>query len=286
MTFIYLQQWLSIGEKIMTTINTNVGALFAKANGTIATMKMERAMLRLSSGLRINGAADDAAGLAVATTMKSQLLGTNMSIRNSADAVGLIQTAESGMNTVSNIVLRMRELAVQMNNGIYTASDRANASSEFNALRDEITKIATYTSFNSTSLLSGGIDTTMRAGDTNTQTIAVTVDSVLPTALSISSITLATLTNAASSVTALDGALSALAGFQAELGALQNRFEHTITNLTNAAMYTEQALGRIIDADFAVETSELSKQQILGQAATAMLAQANQSKQSVLALLQ
>lgn len=275
-----------MGEKIMTTINTNVGALFAKANGTIATMKMEKSMLRLSSGLRINGAADDAAGLAVATTMRSQLMGTNMSIRNSADAVGLIQTAESGMNTVSNIVLRMRELSVQMNNGIYTASDRANASSEFNALRNEITKIATYTSFNSTSLLSGGIDTTMRAGDTNTQTIAVTVDSILPTALSISSITLATLANAASSVTALDGALSALAGFQAELGALQNRFQHNIDNLTKGAMYTEQAIGRIIDADFAVETSELSKQQILGQAATAMLAQANQSKQSVLALLQ
>ena len=126
----------------------------------------------------------------------------------------------------------------------------------------------------------------MRAGDTNTQTIAVTVDSVLPTALSISSITLATLTNAASSVTQLDGALSALAGFQAELGALQNRFQHNIDNLTKGAMYTEQAIGRIIDADFAVETSELSKQQILGQAATAMLAQANQSKQSVLALLQ
>ena len=275
-----------MGEKIMTTINTNVGALFAKANGTIATMKMEKSMLRLSSGLRINGAADDAAGLAVATTMRSQLMGTNMSIRNSADAVGLIQTAESGMNTVSNIVLRMRELSVQMNNGIYTASDRANASSEFNALRNEITKIATYTSFNSTSLLSGGIDTTMRAGDTNTQTIAVTVDSILPTALSISSITLATLANAASSVTALDGALSALAGFQAELGALQNRFQHNIDNLTKGAMYTEQAIGRIIDADFAVETSELSKQQILGQAATAMLAQANTSKQSVLALLQ
>ena len=275
-----------MGEKIMTTINTNVGALFAKANGTIATMKMEKSMLRLSSGLRINGAADDAAGLAVATTMRSQLMGTNMSIRNSADAVGLIQTAESGMNTVSNIVLRMRELSVQMNNGIYTASDRANASSEFNALRNEITKIATYTSFNSTSLLSGGIDTTMRAGDTNTQTIAVTVDSILPTALSISSITLATLANAASSVTALDGALSALAGFQAELGALQNRFQHNIDNLTKGAMYTEQAIGRIIDADFAVETSELSKQQILGQAATAMLAQANTSKQSVLQLLQ
>ena len=126
----------------------------------------------------------------------------------------------------------------------------------------------------------------MRAGDTNTQTIAVTVDSVLPTALSISSITLATLANAASSVTALDGALSALAGFQAELGALQNRFQHNIDNLTKGAMYTEQAIGRIIDADFAVETSELSKQQILGQAATAMLAQANQSKQSVLQLIQ
>ncbi len=267
-------------------INTNVGALFAKANGSIATMKMEKSMLRLSSGLRINGAADDAAGNAVAVKMKSQILGTNMSIRNSADATGMVQTAESGMNTVSNIVLRMREISVQMNNGIYSAADRANASSEFNALRNEITKIATYTAFNGVSLLSGGVDTTIRAGDTNTQTIAVTIDSILPTALSISSITLATLTNAASSVTQLDGALSALAGFQAELGALQNRFEHTITNLTNAAMYTEQALGRIIDADFAVETSELSKQQILGQAATAMLAQANQSKQSVLQLIQ
>ena len=270
----------------MTTINTNVGALFAKANGSIATMKMERSMLRLSSGLRINGAADDAAGLAVATTMRSQLLGTNMAIRNSADAIGLVQTAESGMGTISNMVLRMRELSVQMNNGIYTTADRANASSEFNALRDEITKIATYTAFNATNLLSGSIDTTMRAGDTNTQTISVTVDSVTPTSLGISEVTLATLTNASSSVSLLNGALSALAGFQAELGALQNRFSHNVDNLTKGAMYTEQAIGRIIDADFAVETSELSKQQILGQAATAMLAQANTSKQSVLQLLQ
>ena len=270
----------------MTTINTNVGALFAKANGSIATMKMERSMLRLSSGLRINGAADDAAGLAVATTMRSQLLGTNMAIRNSADAIGLVQTAESGMGTISNMVLRMRELSVQMNNGIYTAADRANASSEFNALRNEITKIATYTAFNSQKLLAGAIDSSIRAGDLNSELISVTIDSVTPTSLGISEITLATLTNASSSVSLLNGALSALAGFQAELGALQNRFEHTITNLTNNTMYTAQALGRIIDADFAVETSELSKQQILGQAATAMLAQANTSKQSVLQLLQ
>ena len=270
----------------MTTINTNVGALFAKANGSLATMKMEKSMLRLSSGLRINGAADDAAGAAVATTMRSQLMGTNMAIRNSADAVGLIQTAESGMQTISNMVLRMRELAVQMNNGIYTAADRQNAVKEFGALRNEITKIGTYTSFNSTALLAGAVDTTMRAGDTNTQTIAVTIDNVKPSALVIHESTLTSLATAATAVTSLNGALSALAGFQAELGALQNRFQHNIDNLTKASMYTEQAIGRIVDADFASETSELSKQQILGQAATAMLAQANGSKANVLALLQ
>ena len=270
----------------MTTINTNVGALFAKANGSLATMKMEKSMLRLSSGLRINGAADDAAGAAVATTMRSQLMGTNMAIRNSADAVGLIQTAESGSQTITNMLLRMRELGVQMNNGIYTTSDRANAYKEFDALRTEIQKIATYTSFNSNDLLQGSVSTTMRAGDTNSETIAVAISDIRGTALGISAISLATITNAASSVTALDTAVANLAGFQAALGALQNRFQHNVDNLTKASMYTEQAIGRIVDANFATETSELSKQQILGQAATAMLAQANQSKQSVLALLQ
>ena len=150
----------------------------------------------------------------------------------------------------------------------------------------EIQKIATYTSFNSNDLLQGSVSTTMRAGNSNSETIAVAISDIRGTALGISAISLATITNAASSVTALDTAVANLAGFQAALGALQNRFQYNIDNLTKASMFTEQAIGRIVDADFAKETSELSKQQILGQAATAMLAQANSSKQSVLQLLQ
>ena len=390
----------------MTVINTNVGALMARTYTTKANEKGQTAMERLSSGMRINSAADDAAGMAVANKMTSQLSGIKMAIRNFQDGISLVQTAESGMSEITNMILRMRELAVQMENGIYTAKDRDNAQLEVNALLAEVDKIANNTRFNDVKVLDGSYDATIRAGNTNAETIRVelgslkaadngkitdfvknsvevdtggvtstgadtdlkvtmgqtntsTVDidtSLFSTAFktafktdslgvftkaganaskfdidsktgkltsntamaagantvtciytprtgsahtetitltvtaatekNLSEIEVETTAKATHAVEQLDKALEEVSTAQAKLGAIQNRLSHNIDNLSKSSMLTEQSVGRIVDADFATETSELSKQQILAQAATSMLAQANQSKQSVLALLQ
>jgi len=411
----------------------------------------------LSSGMRINSAADDAAGLAVANKMTSQLSGIKMAIRNSQDGISLVQTAEAGMGEITNMILRMRELAVQMENGIYTAKDRDNAQLEVNALLSEIDKIATNTRFNDVAVLDGSYDKTIRAGNTNAETIRVAVGSLktdgiaaieehaverafktaaqstdanstkdnsqmtvlegkqikIDTSLfsatfkevfkadslgtftleasadgtaeiedsdaftidaktgeitskyimdfnstaiwstdgdptsgaaavgsvigkstsavndrifflqveytdrngtvtdenieleliddtvanggtnsatgvagTLANIEVETAAKATRAIETLNKALEEVSTAQAKLGAIQNRLTHNIDNLSKGSMLTEQSVGRIVDADFATETSELSKQQILAQAATSMLAQANQSKQSVLALLQ
>ena len=485
----------------MTVINTNVGALMARTYAATSASRTETSMERLSSGLRINGAADDAAGLAVANKMQSQLKGIKMAVRNSQDGISLVQTAESGMGEISNMILRMRELAVQMENGIYTSKDRDNAQLEVNALLQEIDKIASNTRFNDVKLLDGAYDQTIRAGNTNAETIRVRVDGLntvstatitefgsekavvhagatvgtggtenytdaveataydlafqaghynlsddgadgidadgsdtditvrngqsvkittdvfssafkdlyktdglgtftfepivagthtnaqetfafgkyqtlgavedyfdidsktgtvtlaatneaIPskldwydgstdltstsapaecsaggvgdaadrlfaaqlnffsfnvvytardgtrheetinlsvtedTATTLNQVNVENIEKATRAVETLDKALEEVSSAQAKLGAIQNRLQHNIDNLSKGAMLTEQSVGRVIDADFATETSNLSKQQILNQAATAMLAQANQSKQSVLSLLQ
>jgi flagellin len=444
----------------MTVINTNVGALMARTYATKANDKMQTSMERLSSGLRINSAADDAAGLAVANKMSSQLSGIKMAIRNSQDGISLVQTAEAGMGEITNMILRMRELAVQMENGIYTSKDRDNAQLEINALLAEVDKIATNTRFNDVAVLDGSYDQTIRAGNTNAETIRVAIGSLkgadnakieqhavekaykttaqqasnlsvstrneisvlegnsvkIDTSLfsatfkevfkadslgtfslaasvdgdadnednnaftinaktgeitskyimdadstvnwdggdhdptnsgsvavggvigrassngsgaaagasdafkievtytdrngtatteaiklfllndtvanggtndgGLSAIKVESQARATRAVETLDKALEEVSTAQAKLGAIQNRLSHNIDNLSKGSMLTEQSVGRIVDADFATETSELSKQQILAQAATSMLAQANQSKQSVLALLQ
>jgi flagellin len=163
-------------EKKMTVINTNVGALNARVAALGAQTSMEKAMQRLSSGLRINSAADDAAGLAVATKMESQLRGINMAIRNSNDGISLVQTAESGMSEISNMVIRMRELSVQMHNGIYSDGDRANAQLEVEALLAEIDKIANNTAFNGVKVLDGSYNSEIRAGNTNPEVINIAID--------------------------------------------------------------------------------------------------------------
>ena len=477
----------------MTVINTNVGALMARTYAATSASRTETSMERLSSGLRINGAADDAAGLAVANKMESQLKGIKMAIRNSQDGISLVQTAESGMGEISNMILRMRELAVQMENGIYTSKDRDNAQLEVNALLQEIDKIASNTRFNDVKLLDGAYDQTIRAGNTNAETIRVSIDALTTagtakitefasenavahtgatvgtggtedysngveataydlafqaghfnlsddgadgtdadgsdtditvrngksvkittsvfssafktlyandglgtftlepivagthtnvqetfpfdkydtqaevedyfdidaktgtvtlaatnedivvgkldwydgtqdlsgdssinaadrllaaqlnffsfkvvytardgtthketinlsvtedTATTLNQVSVENIEKATRAVETLDKALEEVSSAQAKLGAIQNRLQHNIDNLSKGAMLTEQSVGRVVDADFATETSNLSKQQILNQAATAMLAQANQSKQSVLSLLQ
>jgi flagellin len=272
----------------MTSINTNVGALNARRSGANATARMEKAMERLSSGLRINSAADDAAGLAVAGKMESQLRGINMAIRNAQDGVGLIQTAEAGLNEIRNMVLRIRELAVQMANGIYeNTPDRQNAQLEVAALISQVNLISDNTKFNDIALIDGTFSSvTIQAGNTTAETIELSFLDSGSTGLTIQSSTVATQSDATVAIGTMDTALQTIAGEQAKMGSYVNRLNFSVANLSKASVATEQAIGRVMDADFAAETTNLSKQQILNQAATSMLAQANQSKQSILALLQ
>ena len=272
----------------MTAINTNVGALNARLYTLGANRAQETAMERLSSGKRVNSAADDAAGLAVAGKMESQLRGINMSIRNNQDGVGLIQTAESGLNEIRNMVLRIRELAVQMANGIYeNTPDRDNAQLEVAALLEQVDLIAENTRFNDLALIDGSFTgVTIQAGNTTAETIELSMVDLGQTGLSINGASVATQSSATTVIGTMDAALQTISGEQAKFGSYQNRLNYSIANLSKASVMTEQALGRIMDADFAKESTELSKSQILNQAATSMLAQANQSKSLLLQLIQ
>ena len=267
----------------MTAINTNVGALLSRSNAALADSRTENHMRRLSSGLRVNSAADDAAGLAVANKLRSQLTGINMGIRNSKDAIALLETADAGLLTATNMVQRMRELAVQMANDIYTDNDRINANVEYEALRTHLTAISENALFNTDVLLDGSLALTMRIGDAAAEVMTITIDDAeVPTTTA----TISTQAEAQAAATILTTSIDNLSNSQADVGSFINRLQFNVDNLSRASVVAEKTVGVIMDADFARETSELSKQQILSQAATAMLAQANQSKQSVLALLQ
>ena len=274
----------------MTAINTNVGALNARLYTLGANRSQEQAMERLSSGLRVNSAADDAAGLAVAGKMESQLRGINMSIRNAQDGVGLIQTAESGVNEIRNMVLRIRELAVQMANGIYeNTPDRSNAQLEVAALLEQVTLIATNTRFNDVAVIDGSFTgVTIQAGNTTAETITLSFAAMNASGLAMSSTVskVSTQSDAKIAIGTMDSALQTISQEQAKFGSLINRLDYSISNQSRASVMTEQALGRIMDADFATESTQLSKSQILNQAATSMLAQANQSKSLLLQLIQ
>ena len=390
----------------MTVINTNVGALNARYHSARADFFINKSLERLSSGKRINSAADDAAGLAVANKMTSQMLGMRTAIRNTQDGISLVQTAESSMNEINNMILRMRELAVQMNNDVYTSKDRDNAQLEVNALLQQIDQIAETSTFNGVKLLDGTYNKEIRAGNTNAEVINISINNVATSSMAkvtgfakntvavdtggvtstgadtdlkvtmgqtnaskveidtslfstafrtafqddalgvftktgaqaskfdidsktgkltsntamaagsnavnvvytprtgsahteaitlvvtaatqknLSEIKVETTENASHAIEHLDKALAQMSNRQANLGALQNRMQYTINNLTRAAMNIEMARGRVIDADFSAETTALAKHQILSQAAQAMLAQANNSQQSVLSLLQ
>ena len=271
----------------MTAINTNVGALLARTNAKAADSRTENHMRRLSSGLRVNSASDDAAGLAVANKLQSQLTGINMGIRNSKDAMSLLETADAGLTTSVNIVQRMRELSVQMANDIYTDNDRANADVEYEALSAQLSAIADNTTFNTTSILDGSYAGTMRIGNAAAEVMTIAIDTagvMSASGLGVGSIS--TQANAIATAALLDTAINNLSNAQADVGSYINRLQFNVDNLSRASVVAEKTRGVIMDADYARETSELAKQQILSQAATSMLAQANQSKQSVLALLQ
>ena len=269
------------------TINTNVPSLNAQRNLNSSSADLATSLQRLSSGLRINSAKDDAAGLAISERMSTQIRGMNVAMRNANDGVSLAQTAEGSLDSVSDALQRIRELAVQSANATNSASDRAALDAEAQQLVFEIDRIAAQTNFNGVALLDGTFtaqDFQVGANAGETITVAAIADATVATLFT--SVDLATdAASATLAITAMDTALDTINTARAGLGALQSRFESVVSNLAINAENASAARGRILDADFAAETASLTKNQILQQAGVAMLAQANSIPQNVLSLL-
>ena len=271
-----------------SVINTNINSLNTQRNLSASQGSLATAMQRLSSGMRVNSAKDDAAGLAIATKMDSQVRGMNVAIRNSNDAISFAQTAEGGLSKISDSLQRMRELAVQSKNGTNTASDQLNLDTEYQELAKEVTRVAANTNFNGVNTLAGASNAfQVGAGNATGDTITITgtnmvtdTDVTASTAGDVKTLAAATL-----AITNIDKALTKVTTERATFGASQNRFEAVISNLQVSAENQSAAKSRIMDTDFAAETANLSRANILQQAGTAMLAQANSSPNGVLALL-
>ena len=305
----------------MTVINTNISSIQAQSAMRTTRASTEKAMERLSTGLKLNSAGDDAAGLAISSRMTSQIKGLNMAVKNAQDGISLTQTAEGALGEVQNMLQRMRELSLQAANDTNSSDDRAYLQTELKALSTEIDRVAATTTFNNKLLFSGSDFGTFSSGgsvsspskvtlsiqvgsntgssekveitlqQTSATLLGVTVgsgatdlkftaDSAFPTSGNSAG------QNALAAVTAVDAALKNVTNLRSSFGAIQNRLEHTVSNLTNIATNTELARSRIQDADYAQETSNMTRGQILQQAGTAMLAQANKMSQSVMSLLQ
>ena len=263
------------------TINTNLQSLNAQRNTATNALSLGTSLQRLSSGLRINSAKDDAAGLAIADRMNAQIRGTNVAIRNANDGISLAQVAEGALATVTDALQRMRELAVQAQNGSNGTGDRSNLDTEYQQLSAEITRIATQTKFNGNAIVGAGAGAqTFQIGANNGDTLTITTVAVT-TVLG----DLTTAANASTALAAIDAKLDVITTNRATYGAALSRFDFAISNLSITGENQSAARGRIMDADFAAETANLSRAQILQQAGTAMVAQANQLPQSVLALL-
>ena len=279
----------------MLSINTNVGALNASQSSYSVNKSMETSMARIASGKRINSGADDAAGLFVTKRMATEIQGLNQAVRNAADAQAHLNTAEGTLDEIHTILLRMRELAVQGSNGTYNVQDRRGIRAEIADLQLEINRIAADTTWNNAGVVNGSLSSgaTFQIGADNTQTLTVSLRGVSTVNLSLATVTAGAsggvLTTAASMmlmVTALDTAISIISTDRGTYAAASNRLDHAIANMQNVATNLATAKGRIEDADFAAETSNLARVQVLQQAGMAMLAQANAAKQNILSLFQ
>ena len=268
-----------------TSINTNVASLNAQRNLATSAASLSTTMQRLSSGLRVNSAKDDAAGLAIATRMDSQTRGMNVAIRNANDAISLAQTAEGALSAVTNNLQRMRELAVQASNGSYSVNDLKTLDSEYQLLATENNRILTVTKFNGQPILDGTVASfAFQVGANSGEQISVATQGATPF-IAVTAGDLLTQATASTAIVSSDTDLDSVSGIRASWGANQNLFEQVISNLRVAAENSAASAGRIMDADYAKETANLSRTQILQQAGTAMVAQANQLPQSVLSLL-
>ena len=277
----------------MISINTNYGGIFAAKAASQSQGLIDQAMHRLSTGKRINNARDDSAGLAIATRLTAQVEGLAIASRNAADGQSMLDTAEGALKETHTLLLRMRELAVQSANGTLTNNDRLHTDAEFQQLEAEILRISDNTKWAGQALLDGTLDgttggntgATFQIGENANQKITVSIAGMDPTDLSLNTNTVSTAANAQTAITALDTAIATVSTERGKLGAVSNRLSSTMANLDNISINLSGSKGRIEDADMAEESVNLSKSQVLQQAATAMLAQANQSMQSVLDLL-
>ncbi len=291
----------------MLNINTNYAASFASNAAKSSSQGLNSAMEKLSTGMRINYAKDDAAGQAISTRLSAEVQGLQIASRNAADAQSMIDTAEGALQETHNVLLRMRELAVQSANGTLTDGDRAHTDAEFDQLVAEVTRIAENTTWAGKSLLDGSVDgaaaaggnparpaLSFQVGEGANQTISVEIDNMsagsLGTATGTSGVALNaagldSATNAQTAIISIDNAIDSVSKARGEMGAVSNRLSSTMSNLDQIAVNLSASQGRIQDADFAQETGNLAKNQILQQAATAMIAQANASKSPVLTLV-
>ena len=278
----------------MTSINTNINALRASIALSRNGKAQQDTMQQLSTGKRINRASDDAAGLAIRETLKAQITGLNSAIKNANDGISLLQTADGALAETSSLLQRMRELSVLTVNDTYSSAQKTAMSTEFVALASQITQIASNTQFNGMKVLDGnggapgGTATsiyTFQVGANNAQTMTVTIASQALDQYALTAATLGTAASAASNITSIDTAIGTLNTQRSTIGAAVNRLSHALDNLTNVAANATDSRSKVEDTDYATATSDLARQQIIAQAATAILAQANQQPQYVLSLL-
>jgi flagellin len=269
-------------------VNTNVSSMNAQRSLFNSGQALSTSFERLSSGFRINRASDDAAGLQISDRLTTQVQGLNQAVRNANDAISLAQTAEGALGEVTDSLQRIRVLAVQSQNGINTSADRLALQKEVSALKTEISRISTDSQFAGVEILNGSFSAAFLVGANGGQTISINLSRTGgygASGLSIGSLTVASIAESSAALTSIDSAISTVGGVRADLGALQNRFQSTVRNLSNVAENIAGARSRIRDTDFASETAELTKNQIVQQASLSVLSQANQRPQAALSLL-
>lgn len=284
-------------------VNTNVSSLNAQRQLLASTLGLNTAFTRLSSGFRINSAADDAAGLQISNRMTSQINGMNQAVRNANDGISVAQVAEGALQETTNMLQRMRELVVQADNGINSAQDRQAIQEEINELQKELNRIADTTEFSGKKLLNGdiagGINFLVGSTGSAAERVSISVNSMRADAIgsgveidgnavaigSVADVDVSATQSSQEQLTVLDKAISEVGSQRSRLGAIQNRFNSTISNLTNVVENVSAARSRIMDTDFAAETAKLVRFQIMQQASIAILAQANQRPQAALSLL-
>ena len=273
----------------MTVIATNTNATRAANASNSAQQMLGTAMERLSTGKRINSAKDDAAGLAISTSMTSQINGMSQGIRNANDGISLSQTAAGALTEVTNMLQRVRELAVQSSSGTYQASDRTNMQQEVTSLTTQVGSVLSNTQFNGNALFSTTAGTNLtfsiQAGANSTDTVTLTSNAIDGTKINAAALDVTTAAKATTTMANVDTALGQVSATAAGFGAGESQLQSAVNNLTNHVTNLSDAKSRITDTDYSAETTALAKAQILSQASTAMIAQANQSQQSVLSLL-